>query len=62
MKRHLFAIVTSWTLLSPVVTWAGVGVGRAIPHAAPAVDESGLMLLGVGLVGAGFALLRRRGK
>ncbi len=60
MKRNLFAIVLTSTLLMPVVSWAGVNV--LFTHPAPAVDESGLMLLAAGLIGAGVAILRRRGR
>ncbi len=59
MKRNLLAIGLASTLLMPVVSWAGNALA---PHPAPAVDESGLMLLAAGLVGAGVALLRRRGR
>jgi hypothetical protein len=43
-------------LLSPIVSWAGNG---SVSHA-PAMNEAGLITLGVGLAGAGLALLRRK--
>ncbi len=59
MKRNLFAVVLACTFLMPMASWAG---NALFTHPAPAVDESGLMLLAAGLIGAGVALLRRRGK
>lgn len=46
-------------LLLPALAWGG---GAAVRHvtSAPAMDEPGLIILGLGLVGAGFAMLRRR--
>lgn len=44
-------------LLAPTITWAGTTVGRT---PAPVMDEPALLVLAVGLVGAGLALVRRR--
>lgn len=54
-------LVVFAALLVPAVTWAGFGLNVG-PQGAPAMDEPGLMLLATGLVGAGFALVRRRHK
>ncbi|MFI5397092.1 MAG: IPTL-CTERM sorting domain-containing protein [Candidatus Binatia bacterium] len=43
-------------LLPASIIWAGVTVRAA----APAMDEAGLIMLGLGLVGTGIALLRRK--
>lgn len=44
-------------LLIPTMTWAGGAVSAARP--APVLDESGLVMLALGLAGTGLALLRR---
>ncbi len=41
----------------PAIAWAGRAVSGA---PAPAMDEPGLLVLAVGFVGTGLALLRRR--
>jgi hypothetical protein len=45
------------TLLLATASWAGTSV---IGVNAPVLDEPGLIMLGIGLVGAGLAMLRRR--
>ncbi len=60
MKRNLFAVVLACTFLMPMASWAGFNA--LFTHPAPAVDESGLMLIAAGLIGAGVAILRRRGR
>ena len=48
-------------LVIPVAVWAGVeSVPPTLPVGAPAVGEPGLIVLGLGLVGAGIAMLKRR--
>lgn len=49
-------LVTLSMLLVPVVSWAG---GAPVTRA-PAMDEAGLITLGLCLAGAGLALLRRK--
>ncbi len=46
-------------ILIPTVTWAGNAMS---PVGAPAMDESGLFILGSALVGTGAYLLRWRKK
>jgi hypothetical protein len=55
MKYGRLMVLTA-TLMSPVAAWAG---GR-VPAPAPALGEVGLIALGVGLVSAGVAFLRKR--
>ncbi len=54
------ALLGSAVLLVPVAAWAGLGQPTA-PQPVPALDEAGLLVLVAGLVGAGLALVRRRG-
>jgi len=54
MASRLIAVVAMTLVAS--TAWAGV----TKPVQAPALGESGLILLGLGLVGAGLALLRRK--
>jgi hypothetical protein len=54
MRLSGFVVVT---LLFATASWAGLTVSGA---KAPALDEPGLIMLGIGLVGAGLAMLRRR--
>lgn len=49
-------IVLAATVMSPVAAWAGI----TVPAPAPALGEVGLIALGVGLVSAGLAFLRKR--
>jgi hypothetical protein len=51
-------VVLAMTLLVPISAWAGFAVKAVSP--APALGEVGLIALGVGLVGAGVAYLRKR--
>jgi hypothetical protein len=44
-------------LLIATASWAGTTVSSA---QAPVLDEPGLIMLGIGLVGAGLAMVRRR--
>lgn len=57
MKAMGVATFFVLTMVLPAVLWAGGRVARA---EAPAMGELGLLALGVGLVGAGVALLRSR--
>jgi hypothetical protein len=54
MKRLITAALI--VLLPASITWAGVNVQAA----APAMDEAGLIMLGLGLAGTGIAFLRRK--
>ena len=55
-KMRLPGLVVG-TLLFATASWAGVTVAGA---KAPVLDEPGLIILGIGLVGAGLAMLRQR--
>jgi hypothetical protein len=57
MKRGVLVVLAA-TLLVPISAWAGFATKAASP--APALGEVGLIALGVGLVGAGLARLRKR--
>jgi hypothetical protein len=46
------------TFLAPAAAWAGRDIRALSP--APALGEAGLIALGIGLVGAGLAFLRKR--
>lgn len=54
MKMRTFAIVVGSSLFASL-SWAG---GFHPVSAAPAMDEGGLVLLAVALVGTGLALMR----
>lgn len=50
------------TFVLPAVSWAGLSSPRSSPvSAAPAMDEIGLAVLAIAMVGTGVILLRRRG-
>lgn len=57
MKRGVLVVLAA-TLLVPISAWAGFTTKAAAP--APTLGEVGLIALGVGLVGAGLARLRKR--
>jgi hypothetical protein len=59
MKYCKLMVMTA-TLMGPAMAWAGGGVAVRAVSSAPALDEAGLIALGVGLVGAGVAFLRKR--
>jgi hypothetical protein len=61
MKRCKAVLFGGVALLVPCSAWAGTMVAKAVvPAPAPALGEVGLIALGVGLVGAGLAFLRKR--
>ena len=55
MKRRILVLFAA-ALLAPLSAWAGVTTQNL---SAPALGDAGLIALGVGLLGAGVALLRR---
>ena len=55
MKNYKLLIL-GVTLFGPSLAWAGDHVSRV----APTLGEGGMVALGLGLVGAGVAFLRRR--
>jgi len=57
MKRGVLVVLAA-TLLVPISAWAGFATKAVSP--APALGEVGLIALGVGLVGAGVAYIRKR--
>jgi len=59
MKATRFAVCLILIRLLPAVVDAGTTVARP---SAPALGEAGLVALGIGLLGAGVALLRRRNR
>jgi len=54
MRLSVFVVAA---LLFATASWAGFTVTGL---KAPVLDEPGLIMLGIGLVGAGLAMLRRR--
>jgi len=52
-------VILAATMVVPAMAWAG---GAAPPpvEAAPVLGDAGLIALGIGLVGAGVAFLRKR--
>jgi hypothetical protein len=55
-------VILAAAIVVPAIAWAGGGPGP-IPAAAPAapvLGDAGLIALGVGLLGTGVALLRKR--
>ena len=57
MVNRLLAVAAA--ILLPTAAWAGIVAPRVVAEA-PAMGEPGLILLGLCLVGAGLAALRRR--
>jgi len=55
MRFHKL-MASAATVMIPTMAWAGT---RAV-EAAPALGDAGLIALGVGLLGAGVAFLRKR--
>jgi hypothetical protein len=55
-------IVLAATTVVPAIAWAGGGPAPMPPPvaAAPVLGDAGLIALGIGLVGAGVAFLRKR--
>lgn len=56
--REIVPVLVS-VLLLPAVGWAGGTVVQNAPASVPALGESGMIALGVTLIGAGIVLLRR---
>jgi Mn2+/Fe2+ NRAMP family transporter len=53
-------IILAVTVMVPTLAWAGTSIARPGATATPVLGDAGLIALGVGLLGAGVALLRKR--